>query len=415
VNRPEPRGDSPRLAQERHPAVNARAPRPLRRWPVLLAAPLALAVLAGCQKVATTQEEGAASPGASSGSRSVAISIADEGCRPEPASVPAGPVKFDVRNTDSQTVTEAELVSPEGRILGERENLTPGLSGTFSLELKAGTYSVYCPGAQQETSTFKVTGGTAAASSPTSGAAKQLADGVAGYRDYVQHETAQLVTATKAFTDAVRAGDVAEAKRLYGPARTHYERIEPVAESFGDLDPAIDARINDVADPSKWTGFHPLERALWEKNSAAGLKPLADKLDADVTKLDGLVKKVTYQPADLANGATSLLTEVSGSKISGEEERYSHLDLLDIWANVDGAKRAFDLLSPALQRTDKNIVTTVNSRFTTVNQTLAKHRDGTSFQSYSALSKDEVKLIANQVDALAEPLSTVAEKVVSAR
>ena len=41
-----------------------------------------------------------------------------------------------------------------------------------------------------------------------------------------------------------------------------YERVEPVAESFGDLDPRIDARANDVP-KSKWTGFHPIERRLW--------------------------------------------------------------------------------------------------------------------------------------------------------
>jgi iron uptake system component EfeO len=125
------------------------------------------------------------------------------------------------------------------------------------------------------------------------------------------------------------------------------------------------------------------------------------------------VQTTTYQPADLANGATTLLAEVAGSKITGEEERYSHLDLLDFWANVDGAKRSFDLLTPALKRIDGALVATVNERFTEVNQALAKYRKGNSFALYTSLTKPQVKELADKVDALAEPLSKVAEKVVT--
>lgn len=368
--------------------------------PFLLLAPLAFA---GCQKVTPEAPEGAAD-------RNVAITITDDGCTVSPESIGAGALTFKVKNSDAKAVTEAELINSDGRILAEKENLTPGLGGTFALNLDAGKYSVYCPGAKNETVALAVTGKAAKVKVPAEIGA-HLKQGTVAYADFVKSQTKDLVTATKAFTDAVRAGDVEKAKELYGPARVFWERIEPVAESFGDLDPAVDARVNDVEDKAKWTGFHPIEEALWVKKSTAGMEPLADKLDADVQKLDKLVQTQEYQPADLANGATTLLTEVSGSKITGEEEFYSHLDLLDMWANVDGAKRAFDLLTPALNRIDPKLVTKVNARFTDVNQTLAKYRDGASFKSYDTLSKAQVKEISDKVDALAEPLADVAPKV----
>ena len=43
------------------------------------------------------------------------------------------------------------------------------------------------------------------------------------------------------------------------------------------------------------------------------------------------------QPAQVANGSVDLLGEVAKSKVTGEEERYSHTDLGDFEANVDGA------------------------------------------------------------------------------
>ena len=78
------------------------------------------------------------------------------------------------------------------------------------------------------------------------------------------------MTATKAFTDAVDRGNVEQAKALYAPARVAYERIEPVAETFGDLDPEIDAREGDV--PKKeWGGFHYIEQKLWVDGTTDGL------------------------------------------------------------------------------------------------------------------------------------------------
>ena len=48
----------------------------------------------------------------------------------------------------------------------------------------------------------------------------------------------------------------------------------------------------------------------------------------------------------MANGAKSLLDEVAKSKVTGEEERYSHIDLVDFAANVDGSKYAYTELRP---------------------------------------------------------------------
>jgi iron uptake system component EfeO len=339
----------------------------------------------------------------------VTIEISDAGCGPNPATVPTGPVNFAVTNAASAKVTEAE-VQGGGKILGEKENITAGLDSSFSLRMEPGTYSVYCPGAAKDTWTFTVsgTGGTA----PTAAADTSLAAATQGYHDYVVSETAQLQKATKTFTDAVRAGNIAAAERAFAPARVHYESIEPVAESFGDLDPAIDARIDDVDDPTRWTGFHRIEKALWADGNLDGMTVIADKLDADVATLEDKAATNTYQPAELANGASDLLTEVSTSKVTGEEDRYSHTDLWDFAANIDGARKAFELLQPALAAKDPDLAQQLEVRFTDVTQGLAKYRSGDGYQDYGAVTDTDKRSLADSVNALAEPLSQVAGKVV---
>jgi iron uptake system component EfeO len=210
----------------------------------------------------------------------------------------------------------------------------------------------------------------------------------------------------------VIAGNLARAKTLYGPARLFYERIEPVAESFGGLDPAIDGRADDAATPADFTGFHRLEQALWETGDLSGMTPIATKLMADVTRLSDLVATESYQPAQLANGAAELLDEIAASKITGEEERYSHLDLLDFQANLDRAKAAFDLLRPALEVVDPQLSATLVAQFDGLAADLARYRSGDGFVPYTALDASETRALAQAVDALAEPMSEVAAKLV---
>jgi iron uptake system component EfeO len=254
--------------------------------------------------------------------------------------------------------------------------------------------------------------GTPSSSTPTAGSAAAATTATTAYRQYVISEVDLLTAANKRFTDALRAGKLAQAKALFAPARYHYESIEPVAESFGDLDPEIDARIDDVDSPSKWTGFHRIEQILWVKGTTKGTTAYANKLDKDIARLKALVAKETYQPAELANGATGLLDEVAKSKVTGEEDRYSHTDLSDFAANVAGSYEAFTLLKPILASKNPTLAATIDERFHAVLKSLAEHKKAGVYASYLTVNSTTRKSLAQQVDALAEPLSQVAAIVV---
>jgi iron uptake system component EfeO len=364
-------------------------------------------VAAGC-----ANSSGGGSSAGSAGqaaNTTVTINFTDDGCTPSPASIGAGALKFSVANKDANRVTEAEVLQ-DGRILGEKENLTPGLSGDFSLRLEAGQYVVYCPNAKTDRATLTVT--PAAGASGTATVDPSLTSAVAAYRSFVQNEADALVPATQAFVAAVKAGDVAKAKALFAPARSHYESIEPVAESFGDLDPEIDARVNDVASPSQWTGFHRIEKALWQDKSLKGMDPYADKLMADVLKLQKLIPTAKLQPAAIANGAVDLLGEVANSKITGEEDRYSHTDLWDFEANIAGVREALDVLTPALKLRNPTLLATANSQFDAVGQALSTYKTSDGYVDYATVGKADRRQLTTLVNTLAETMSKVAPAIV---
>ncbi len=232
---------------------------------------------------------------------------------------------------------------------------------------------------------------------------------MSGYQSYVATQAADLVAKVKPFVAAVKAGDVEQAKQRFAAARVPYETIEPVAESFGTLDPDIDARVNDVKQGDEWTGFHRIEQALWQRNTTKGLDAIADKLLADCETLERKTRTLTYQPDELANGANGLLGEVASSKISGEEDRYSHTDLSDFKANINGAQTTFGLLAPAVRAKDPQLADTVSRRFDAVQAELETLRTGDAFPSYETVDGAERKQLSALVASLAKPLAQVSD------
>jgi FTR1 family protein len=345
---------------------------------------------------------------AAAGTKQVAIKLTDAGCEPAQMKLDAGRVEFKVTNGGTGRVSEFEVLSG-ARILGEKENLVAGLSGSFTVNLKPGEYALSCPGGKSAATGVLTVGGSAAAAAGSDN--PLLKSATASYASYVTSQSKTLVARTQKFVAAIKAGDVEQAKSLFAATREPYETIEPVAESFGNLDPEIDARVNDVEQGTPWTGFHKIEQGLWVKGSTKGLEPIADKLLADVKRLQAKTTGLTYQPEELANGANGLLDEVSASKITGEEDRYSHTDLSDFEANVAGSESAFGLLAPALKKSDPALATTITSRFEAVNAALAKLKQGDAFPSYDTVSSAQRKRLSQLVDALAEPLSKVASKL----
>lgn len=235
-----------------------------------------------------------------------------------------------------------------------------------------------------------------------------LVEPMTEYKLYVIDQVGQLVKDTELFTTAVENGDVEKAKTLYAPARVHYERIEPVAELFADLDASMDARADDYEkgeNDEKFSGFHRIEHALWVNNSTDGMDKYAKQLLTDVKDLEARLTKLAFPPSNVVDGAAGLIEEVAATKISGEEDRYSHTDLWDFQANVDGAKKIVDLLRPLLEQENPKLVAKVDKNFATVDGILAKYRVGDGFQSYEKLSDSDRKLLQGPVTVLAEDLS----------
>jgi iron uptake system component EfeO len=249
------------------------------------------------------------------------------------------------------------------------------------------------------------------------GLQKLLDTGTKQYSAYVKDQTTQLLDGTKAFAEAYAAGDAAKARGLYAATRMHWERIEPVAESFGDLDPKLDAREADLEPGQEWTGWHRAEKDLFPPSGYAPLTvaeraDLAAQLIADTEDLAQRTRTVELSADKIGNGAKELLDEVATGKVTGEEEIWSHTDLWDFQANVDGARAGFESLLPALQRKDPALAEALEGKFAALQAGLKQHSKGEGFAYYNQLSQAQVQQLASLVDALGEPLAKLTAAVV---
>jgi iron uptake system component EfeO len=371
-------------------------------------AALATATLAGCTSTAP-----AADTGDAAGGEPIPVRAADDACEVGATEAPAGKIMFTVNNTGNK-VTEFYLFGTGDRIMGEVENVGPGLTRQLIVEVPdGGTYTTACkPGMVGDgiRAPFTVTG-TAARSVDAN---TKLAEATTGYQRYVTSQIEALVPKTQEFVDAVKSQNVEGAKALFPVSRTYWERIEPVAESFGDIDPKIDGREDDEREPGVgFTGYHRLEKDLWVDGLQPDSPAIADQLMADIKDLQSRVAAVELTPVQLANGAKELLDEVATGKITGEEDRYSHTDLWDFKANVEGSQAAVAALRPAIDEKDPTLGPALDEQFAATEALLEGYRSGDGFVLYTQLTPDDTRRMTEAVDALGEPVSQVAGVVTS--
>ncbi|NJR65309.1 MAG: iron uptake system protein EfeO [Leptolyngbyaceae cyanobacterium CRU_2_3] len=335
----------------------------------------------------------------------VALTVTDKGCEPNQLSVPAGKTSFEITNQSSQPL-EWEILDGV-KVVEERENIAPGFVQDLKADLEAGEYDMGCGLRSNPKGKLTVTAtGTSASAVITP---SQLVAPIAEYKVYVIQEIDQLVIKNQAFTDAVIAGDITKAKDLYAPTRVHWERAEPIAELFSDLDGSMDAREDDFAkkaDDPEFTGFHRIEKALFQDNTTEGMKPIAEKLMADTLDLQKRIMELAIEPKNMVGGAAALIEEVAATKVSGEEDRYSRTDLWDFNANVEGSQKIVTLLRPLVEKVNPDLQKRVDTAFAQVNTTLAKYKaPGGGFVEYDQLAKGDRDDLKAVLATLSEDLS----------
>lgn len=385
---------------------------------------LPLGAVAAAALFATTACVDNAAPSAdgssSGGATAIAVDSSADACDLSVETAPSGSIVFTVSNTGAD-ITEFYLLAEDGlRIISEVENIGPGMTRDLVVQVQPGSYVSACKPGMVGAGLrhgFTVTD-SGREVGPTGERGEQLQAAAEQYVSYVKDQTEQLLALTRTWVAAYLAGDDDTARATYADARVPWERIEPVAESFGDLDPKMDARQADLAEGEEWTGWHLLEKDLWPVGASDphDAPPLtaeqrtryAHQLLTDTQELNDRVHAdgFTVTADQVGNGAKELLDEVATGKVTGEEEFWSHTDLWDFAANVDGAWVAFGVLEPVVEQTDPDLVAQLHARFDALNALLAEQGSLTAgFTLYPDLTQEQVRDLAAAVDALSEPLS----------
>ncbi|MEI5672478.1 MULTISPECIES: iron uptake system protein EfeO [unclassified Nocardioides] len=390
----------------------------MRKALIVTALLVAAPALAAC----TENTDNGGGGGGSDDVRALSVNSSADACELSATEAPAGTLTFDVTNTGDQ-VTEFYLLGEDGlRIVAEVENIGPNLDRKLTVNAPAGEYVTACkPGMKGDgiRDTFTVTESDEDVKVSTD-EQELITAAQTNYAAYVQDQSDQLLVKTREFVELYEAGDDDAARELYPVARTHWERIETVAESFGDLDPMMDAREADLEPGQKWTGWHLIEKDLWPARAKGytALTPderttYAQDLLTNTETLDGRIQDLDFTVDQIANGSRGLLEEVATGKVTGEEEYWSRTDLWDFQANVDGAKVGYDGVRPLVEQKDAALAEQLDARFAELQELLDAERSGDGFVFYDEMSADQVKGLSDAVNALSEPLSRLTAAVLS--
>ena len=222
----------------------------------------------------------------------------------------AGTITFQVKNTGSK-VNEFYVYGAGDRIVGEVENITPGLNRELKVEItEPGTFTTACkPGMVGDgiRAAFTVTG-TAQPGSADQKVAKAIAD----YKAYVAAQSAELARRHRGVRRR-RQG------RRRGQGQVDLHRRRGSRGSGSSRSPsrsATSTRRSTAARTSSRRGCRsPGTTASRRTSGSTASRPtarrIADQLLADVKTIVEKAKAVDFTALSIANGAKELLDEVA--------------------------------------------------------------------------------------------------------
>jgi iron uptake system EfeUOB component EfeO/EfeM len=340
----------------------------------------------------------------------IAVTIHAHSCEPNALTVPAGHASFRIINRSDRAV-EWEILDGV-LVVEERENIAPGLSQVINANLLPGDYQITCGLLSNPRGTLKV---TPTAESDAQAKAKPSMVAFIGplseFRVYLSSQGSALVKAVTALEQAIEAGDLTQAQALYVPAREAYQRLAPASQRLAELDNAINARADYFEkreqDPA-FSGFHRLEYGLFQQRNLDGLIPVAQRLVTDVTSLKQQLLAQSLPPEQLVSIVVRNLNSLADVRAaSGEEERYSHIDLNGFASNLDAARKVVDLMRPLLTKSAEPLLPGIDSAITALDAQLNGLKVDGRYATYDSVTADQRKQIADKAKALAVALDGI--------
>ncbi|MFG1422297.1 iron uptake system protein EfeO [Roseixanthobacter liquoris] len=338
----------------------------------------------------------------------VAVIVTDSACEPMSLTVPAGRTTFAITNR-SNRVMEWEILDGV-MVVEERENIAPGITQTIAARLAAGTYDITCGLLSNPRGKLNVTPAPAAEGEPAAPALLAFIGPLAEYQVQLLTNAGAFAKATSALSDAIGAGDLAQARMLYAAARQSYAGLAPAADLFADLDTRLDARADDFGgrenDPL-FKGLHRLEYGLFAQGSTEGLREPAEALAADAGTLNQRMATLQLSPDRMVSGAARLMRRAAALEAAGGAEKYAHSDLADIQAETDAVLGIAKLLGPLAQKASPGLPARIDADGAALTALLAAHRDGAGFRSFETVAPDQRAAIAGALTRLGEDMDTL--------
>lgn len=343
----------------------------------------------------------------------IPIEVNARTCTPMKLTLPSGFHSFEIHNRSDRPV-EWEILDGV-MVVEERENIIPGMKAVLRAQLLPGNYEITCGLLSNPRGSLTVTpSGHSQAVAQARPDNRAFIAMLSEYKVFLVLQSNAMIRGAQALQAAIRDGNLQKAREAYWQARLPYKRIELTGGRFADLAEKIDPvaaylekRENDAA----FTGFHRIEYGLWAQNSVNGLEPVADRLLADLTALQDRLKSRKLTPDMLLRNVSAFLDRQAEGQILSGENAYSHLDLLDFAAKLEGVHKILTLLQPLSEKPAPAETQAVMADAQSLHDAIATVSAGEATRPYTQIDENTRKMLAEKAKSLSAAVSKLAGKI----
>jgi high-affinity iron transporter len=355
------------------------------------------------------------------------IALAGLTCAPGWRAPSGGRYRFVVVDSSSSTASVSLEQALSGIVVARIPPVAPNTRQTLVVALKPGgayRWSCTVAGSTRYSAALQVPAAGSAHTVPTSPppATVDLIRPLGHYTAYVERLLPTLRKQLAALRTQILGASLAGAEQAWLSAHLTWLELGQDDEAYGafgklggEIDSTAAGKIGGAASPS-FTGFHKVERDLWERDDLTAaardtvtLIALVDQLTPATVAAD--LPATTLGIDSWALRCHEILEDALRDSLSAEDDYGSHTDLASLTADVTATREMLDVLAPLLEPREPALVPTARGELNAIDQAITVIHPGTGlpWSAISSLPMRARQRVDAAVDAALETLAPVSE------
>lgn len=223
----------------------------------------------------------------------------------------------------------------------------------------------------------------------------ELASEANAFKSYIEGQMDDFVKDTELLALLVKEGKLEDAQKLYPLVTMYYERMQPLASNFLELNKKINTSLGEDKE-AEGTGFAKLAYGLFNEKKTAGYEEVAEQLVTNIKELQLQLPSTDVTENNVLDATVTMLNQLATERLANESDANNEVYIAKAQTEV-----AEQVVKIFMNRSTTESAAKATEQIAKLNEVIAYYevgkQDYVNYSYFTSKQKEELTIAINNV------------------